>query len=102
MTALQPPSARPGPVGPGHPARLPDARGPVTEHLLSHLRRPVHELSPLPLTDADPLTDDDLALALYLCYELHYLGLPDVEEPWEWEPSLLRERRRLESATERA
>ena len=86
MTTLQPPSARPGPIGPGHPANLPSPRGPVTEHLLAHLVRPVHELSPVPLTHADPLTDDDLALALYLCYELHYLGLPDVDEAWEWEP----------------
>jgi hypothetical protein len=61
----------------------------------------VHELSALPLTDDDPLADDDLALALYLCYELHYLGLPDVDDAWEWEPSLLRERRRLEDGFER-
>ena len=39
---------------------------------------------------ADPLADDDLQLALYLCYELHYRGLPGVDERWEWEPSLLR------------
>ena len=61
----------------------------------------MHELSPLPLTDADPLFDHDTALALYLCYELHYLGLPEVDEAWEWEPTLLRERRRLEGDLER-
>ena len=55
----------------------------------------------LPIGDDDPLTNDDLALALYLCYELHYLGLPDVDESWEWEPSLLRERSRLENDLER-
>lgn len=88
-------------IGPGVPERLPMPRGPITEHLLCHLQRPVHELSPLPLTDADPLTDDDTALALYLCYELHYLGLPDVDEAWEWEASLLRQRRRLEDDLER-
>lgn len=58
-------------------------------------------MGPLPLGDADPITDDDTALALYLCYENHYLGLPGVDEAWEWEPSLLRERRRLEVALER-
>ena len=89
------------PVGPGLPWRLPSPRGPVTDHLLGHLARPVHELSPLPATDGDPLRDDDVALALYLCYELHYLGLPGVDEAWEWEPSLLRERRRLEADLER-
>jgi hypothetical protein len=61
----------------------------------------VHDLSPLPLPDADSLTDDDTAYSLYLCYELHYLGLPGVDEAWEWEPTLLRERRRLEEAFER-
>jgi hypothetical protein len=99
VTLLAPSSAEPAgrePVGPGLPSSLPSPRGPVTEHLLSHLVRPVHELGALPLGGADPLTDDDVALALYLCYELHYLGLPEVDEGWEWEPSLLRERRRLE------
>ena len=72
----------------------------MTDHLLAHLVRPVHALSPLPLADVDPLTDDDVSLALYLCYELHYLGIPEVDEAWEWEPSLLRERRRLEGAFE--
>ncbi len=86
MTALLPPQQV-----------LPSARGPLSDQLLHHLRRPVHDISPLPAVDADPLLDHDAALALYLCYELHYLGLPDVEEAWEWEPSLLRERRRLDS-----
>lgn len=103
MTLLVPSSAGPAdrePLGPGLPRSLPAPRGPVSEQLLSRLVRPVHELCPLPIGDADPLTDDDVALALYLCYELHYLGLPDVDETWEWEPTLLRERRRLERALE--
>jgi hypothetical protein len=101
MTLLVDPSAGREPVGPGLPRRLPSPRGPITDQLLAHLTRPVHELSALPLTEADPVTDDDLALALYLCYELHYLGLPDVDEAWEWEPTLLRERRRMEHDVER-
>ena len=48
------------------------------------------------VVDLEQSACHDLALALYLCYELHYLGLPDVEETWEWEPSVLRERSRLE------
>ena len=48
----------------------------------------------------DPLRGDDAALALYLCYEQHYLGLPGVDERWEWNPSLLGERQRLEQAFE--
>jgi Iron-containing redox enzyme len=80
---------------------LPDARGDASAQLLEHLREAVHEL-PLPavLDVADPLGDDDLHLALYLCYELHYRGLPGVDERWEWEPSLLRLRREWETIFE--
>ena len=49
---------------------------------------------------ADPLADEDLQLALYLCYELHYRGLDGVAEEWEWEPSLLALRARLEARFE--
>src|SRR3954453_3232420 len=51
---------------------------------------------------ADPLGDEDLHLALYLCYELHYRGLPGVDDGWEWEPTLLALRRELETPFERA
>jgi hypothetical protein len=51
---------------------------------------------------ADALSDEDLQLALYLCYELHYRGLPGVDEGWEWDPALLAVRRRLELVFERA
>jgi hypothetical protein len=80
---------------------LPDARGDASAVLLDHLRGAVHELpSPSALDVADPLSDDDLHLALYLCYELHYRGLPGVDERWEWEPSLLRLRREWEAIFE--
>jgi len=102
VTILDPRPGRPLPIGPGLPRRLPAPRGPITDHLLAHLVGPVHELPPLPVDgSSDALLDDDAALALYLCYELHYLGLPEVDEGWEWEPSLLRERRRLEDDLER-
>ena len=56
---------------------LPAPRGHTTEALLAALREPPHHLPPIPLPDgADPLADEDLQLALYLCYELHYRGLP--------------------------
>ena len=63
---------------------LPDPRGAVTELLLDALPRAV---APLPV--AEPTSDEDLHLALYLCYELHYRGLPGVDDRWEWEPELL-------------
>jgi hypothetical protein len=77
---------------------LPNARGELTERLLGLLTRPVHPLCALDVAvPADPLGDDDLQLALYLCYELHYRGLPGVADGWEWEPSLLALRRDLEA-----
>ena len=45
---------------------------------------------------ADPLADDDLQLALYLCLELHYRSFPGVADDWEWDPSLLAIRQSLE------
>jgi len=85
---------------------LPDPRGELSDALLAALRRPVHALGPLPLPlplpepAGDPLTDEDLQLALYCCYELHYRGLPGVDDAWEWEPSLLAVRRALEARLE--
>jgi hypothetical protein len=47
---------------------LPVARGDTTEALLAALRDPPHRLAPIALpAGADPLADDDLQLALYLC-----------------------------------
>ncbi len=44
----------------------------------------------------DPLAADDLQLALYLCFELHYRGFPGVDPAWEWSPELLAVRAVLE------
>jgi hypothetical protein len=85
----------------GHRATEPDlprARGPLTEALLAHLRCPVHELGPLPDAMDDAIDGDDRALALYVMYELHYRSFAGVDDGWEWETSLLRERARLERA----
>ena len=71
---------------------LPQPRGAVTELLLDALAGPVQRLRAAPETG----DDEDLQLALYLCYELHYRGLPGVDERWEWEPSLLAVRGELE------
>jgi hypothetical protein len=78
-------------------------RGEISEHLLAALEQEVHVLEPWLFAEAsDPLVDEDLQLALYLCYELHYRGLPGVDDRWEWEPSLLGLRRELETRFERA
>ncbi|SCG43263.1 iron-containing redox enzyme family protein [Micromonospora humi] len=88
------------------PAPLPAARGPVSAALLTALRGSPGEL-PSGLGDgfatvAAPLTDEDLQLTLFLCYELHYQGWRDVAEEWEWEPSLLALRARAERPFEAA
>jgi hypothetical protein len=75
------------------------ARGPVTEALLDALSGPPGTLPSIPiLPPADPLADEDLQLALYLCYELHYRGLPGVDDRWEWDPALLSLRGLLEAS----
>ena len=82
---------------------LPTPRGATTEALLAALRAAPHQLPPIPLpAGPDPLADEDLQLALYCCYELHYRGLPGVDERWEWSPSLLALRAALEARFEAA
>jgi len=81
--------------------RLPTPRGEASALLVAELADAVHPLPPLlPAVPSDPLADEDLHLALYLCYELFYRGLPGVDDAWEWEPSLLELRRRLEQRFE--
>lgn len=48
------------------------------------------------------LADEDLHLALYVCYELHYRGFRGVDETLEWDPALLAFRRFLEESFESA
>jgi hypothetical protein len=72
-------------------SELPEPRGAVSELLVAALPRPV---SGVPA--ASPSSFEDLHLALYLCYELHYRGLPGVDDEWEWAPSLLAVRATLE------
>jgi hypothetical protein len=82
---------------------LPSARGETSAFLIDALRREPHELARFSRARPDEaLADEDLQLALYLCYELHYRGLAGVDERWEWEPSLLALRGALEADFERA
>src|SRR4051812_10456207 len=82
---------------------LPRPRGPITDALFAALRRPPHALQPLPAPDSDRVeADEDLQLALYCCYELHYRGFDEVDERWEWAPGLLAARAALEAPFEAA
>ncbi|MEX2556823.1 MAG: iron-containing redox enzyme family protein [Actinomycetota bacterium] len=77
---------------------MPQPRGAMTEFLLDALAGAPGTIGDLPMTVDDALGGDDFQLALYLCYELHYRGLPGVDDGWEWDPSLLRLRARMESS----
>src|SRR3954454_13334102 len=82
---------------------LPGPRGPITDALFAALRRSPRALQSLPAPDgAHPEADEDLQLALYCCYELHYRGFGDVDEHWEWSPGLLAARASLETPFEEA
>src|SRR4051812_11336677 len=82
---------------------LPSARGAASAFVLDARRREPHAIAPLRQPPADdPIGDDDLQLALYVCYELHYRGFDGVDERWEWEPSLLALRAQLEADFEAA
>jgi len=59
---------------------------------------PAEETAGLVALVEDPLGDDDLQLALYLCFELHYRSFPEVDPGWEWDPTLLATRAVLERA----
>ena len=78
-------------------------RGPLSAMLRASLAAPPGAILPdVPVASEDPLADEDLQLALYLCYELHYGGLDGVDEAWEWDPGLLSLRARIEAAFEHA
>ncbi|GAA0315264.1 iron-containing redox enzyme family protein [Actinoallomurus spadix] len=75
---------------------LPEPRGPLSEAVITALAGgSPPEVAPRTVRDAEPL-GEDLQLALYVCYELHYRGFDQVESRWEWDPELLRLRGRLE------
>ncbi len=74
---------------------MPPSRGPVSAWLAATLHRdPAPDIA---VTPAPPLAergmaawdDDDLQLALWCCYELHYRGFGDVDEGWEWHPAVM-------------
>ncbi|MEU9026531.1 iron-containing redox enzyme family protein [Streptomyces sp. NPDC048383] len=76
--------------------RLVEGRGELSRAVIDALRSggsPTY--TPGSVGRADPW-GDDLQLALYLLYELHYRGFDGVDDEREWDPDLLRLRRELE------
>lgn len=97
-------------TAPMRPMAVPNPRGQVTEELIARLTAgegaPVDDLAAtttaaLAASD-DLLTDDDLQLALFLLYELHYGGIDGVSDADEWDPNLLAVRAGIEREFERA
>ena len=82
------------------PVGLPAARGEMSRFLLERLIGSPGDWASAPPVPLDPRRGEDFHLSLYLCYELHYGGLDGVDDAWEWDPSLLELRARLERAFE--
>ena len=77
-------------------ADLPTPRGPITRWLFTHLRGgPAGPRPEVPAADAG--TDDDVQLALYCCYELHYRGFRGLDPELEWDLDMLALRADLEA-----
>ncbi|HEY0638099.1 MAG TPA: iron-containing redox enzyme family protein [Pseudonocardiaceae bacterium] len=81
-----------GPAGPP----LPRPRGPLSDAVVTALRREPGSIVPAPPVDGDPY-GEDLSLALHTCYELHYRGFAGVDPAWEWNPGLLHLRAAMEA-----
>ncbi|MFD9464880.1 iron-containing redox enzyme family protein [Streptomyces sp. NPDC060027] len=76
---------------------LPTPRGPLSAGVVSALRHGQPVPGPEGAAGVDPY-GDDLQLALYVLYELHYQGFEGVDEEREWDPGLLALRRALEQS----
>jgi len=86
---------------------LPVARGPLSAAVTSSLvdttpRELSSALLDHAVKGAGMLTDDDVQLALWVMYELHYQGFDEVDPAREWEPTVLTARRVIEDAFEQA
>ncbi|MBE1603497.1 iron-containing redox enzyme family protein [Actinopolymorpha pittospori] len=78
---------------------LPTPRGPLSAAVIETLSGDRHRvLPPRATVAAADAYGEDLQLALYTCYELHYRAFAGTDGRWEWDPELLRLRGDLESA----
>ncbi|MET1000144.1 MAG: iron-containing redox enzyme family protein, partial [Marmoricola sp.] len=80
--------------------RLPHARGPVSRHVIETLTRGDETATPIALGAGKVLEDEDVQLALWTIYELHYRGFDEVPPDREWDVGLLTLRRAIESRLE--
>jgi hypothetical protein len=81
--------------------KLPAPRGPLSAWVIGRLSGgPADAVPPPAATERDPIAGEDLHLALFLCYELHYGGITGVDPAWEWNTELLGFRASLEGPFE--
>jgi Iron-containing redox enzyme len=80
-----------------HQPQFPAPRGPLTEMLWAQLHRSPKSIPQWSRRTAEIATEDDTQLALHILYGLHYDGFAHVDDGWEWEPSLLELRQKLEA-----
>jgi hypothetical protein len=76
------------------PPGLPAPRGPLSESLIAALRGQPGEIE---APEPGAVDGEDFQLALYVLYELHYRGFREVDERWEWQPSVISLRCELEA-----
>jgi len=89
--------AQTGVAAPVSPA-LPAPRGKLSDAIgAALLAAPGEAELPAPSAARDALVDEDIQLSLYVLYELHYRGFDGVDPAWEWNPSLLGTRAKLEA-----
>jgi hypothetical protein len=75
---------------------MPSPRGELSGWVAGVLRGSVRR-GPAPVPAGGPAwLDEDLQLALWCCYEMHYRGFDDVPDEREWAPQVLAARAALE------
>ncbi|HEX2127838.1 MAG TPA: iron-containing redox enzyme family protein, partial [Solirubrobacterales bacterium] len=67
--------------------RLPPPAGPISASLVDYLRGDAPSIAPLD-GGHEPLSDRDFQLALYVANELHYTGVAEVPDEFEWDPAV--------------
>ncbi|MFG2720195.1 iron-containing redox enzyme family protein [Streptomyces sp. NPDC048416] len=68
---------------------LPDARGELSAAIIGRLRGDTARLPGEASVARATAYGDDLQLALYVGYELHYRGFAEVDDALEWDPALI-------------
>ncbi|MEH0420407.1 iron-containing redox enzyme family protein [Streptomyces sp. B21-083] len=73
------------------PPPLPEPRGPLSAAVMARLRGSDPGSAPIPVPPPESCSPygDDLQLALYVLYELHYQGFEGVPDTLEWDSGLL-------------